>query len=84
MKVKKFQVLSAWLGHVGLRFMQTLNDTEQQKCRASAELLDMFSEKFKLQHETVLSLQYYMFRREQNKNIVEGMGCLRFKANECG
>ena len=36
-----------WLGREGLRFIQTLNDKEQEKHRAGIELFRVLSDKFK-------------------------------------
>ena len=36
-----------WLGSDGLRLMQTLNDSEEEKSRTSAGLFEVFDEKFK-------------------------------------
>ena len=53
--------------------MQTINDTEQEKCRISAGLFEMHSEKFKLQHtKTVLLLQYFKLMKKQNGNSKKG------------
>ena len=61
-----------WLGHEGLRFMQTLTDAEQEKCRTNAGLFEVLSKIFKLQHkETILSWQYFKLKREQNENAKE-------------
>ena len=70
------------LGHDGLRFVQTLNDEEQEECTTCAGLFLVLSEKFKLQHnETVLSLQYWTLTREENKNAEEWISHLRLKSN---
>ena len=74
----------SWLGHEGLQFMQIFNDTEQEKCRPSAGLFEVASEKFKPQHnETILSMQYCKLTREQNENAEEWMGRIRLKVIEC-
>ena len=33
-------IIMNWLGHKGLKFVQTLNDTEQEKCRISVWLVE--------------------------------------------
>ena len=44
---------------MGSRYVQTLNDREQEKSKASSGMFEVLDEKFKLQHiETILSLQY--------------------------
>ena len=42
-----------WLGCEGLRFVQTLNDEEQAKCKTSSELLGVLSDKFKPTHNEI-------------------------------
>ena len=50
--------------------MQILNDTEQEKCKTSAGPFEVFSEKFKPQHnKTILSVQHCKLTREQNENV---------------
>ena len=74
-----------WLGWEGLSFVQTLNDEEQVKCRTSMGLLEVFSEKFKPQHnERILSLKYCKWIREENENAMKWMCYLRIKINKCG
>ena len=72
-----------WLGHENLRFVQTLNNKEKEKCKTSSGLFYILSEKFKPQHnEIMLSLQYFKLAREQNENVEEWIGCLWIKLNE--
>ena len=49
-----------WLGCEGLRLMQALNDTEQENCRTSTWLFEVFIENFKLQqsNNTVTVILY--------------------------
>ena len=64
-----------WLSHEGLRFMQMLNDTEQENCRTIAGLFEVLSQMFWLQHkETISSLKYCKLTREQKENAEELMG----------
>ena len=48
--MKKVTIVMNWLGYERLRFAQTLNHTEQQRCRISAGLFEVLCEKFKPQH----------------------------------
>ena len=53
-------------------FMQILNDIEHEKCRTSAGLFEVLSEKFKAQYnETLMSLQPCRLTGEQNENAEE-------------
>ena len=66
---EKMPIILDWLGHEGLRFVQTLTDNEQEKFKVSSDLFTL-SEKFKPQHnETILSLQYCKLIKEE-KTIV--------------
>ena len=57
--------------------MQTLNDTEQEKCRTHAGLFEVLSDIFKPQHiKAILSMQYCKLGREQNINVGEWIGTL--------
>ena len=62
-------MIMKWLGLEGLRFVQTLNDREQEKCKTSSGLFEVLSEKLRLQHnETILTLQYCnLVRRRKRK-----------------
>ena len=42
-----------WLGHEGLRFIQTLTDNEQVKCKTGWGFFKVLSEKFKPQHNVI-------------------------------
>ena len=73
-----------WLGHLELRFVQTLTDNEQEKCKTSSELFKVLCEKFKPQHnEIILSLLCCKLVREEKETAKEWMGCIRVKTNEC-
>ena len=57
-----------WLGCKGLRFVQTLNDREQEKCKTSSDLFEVLSEKFKLQHnEAILAVLNCKLVREEKR-----------------
>ena len=43
----KVPIIMIWLGHKGLRLLQTLNGGEQQKCKTSSGLSEILNEKFK-------------------------------------
>ena len=74
-----------WLGHEGLRPVQTLNDKEKVKCKTSYGLFEVLSDKFEPQHnETILSFQHCKNDERENENVEEWMGCLTINANECG
>ena len=74
-----------WLGHEGLWLMQTFNDTEQEEYRTGARLFEVFSDKFKLQHnETILLLKCCKLVKEENENAEEWIGHIRHEVNECG
>ena len=45
---EKVLILRNWLGWEGFRLVQTLNDREQEKCKASSGLFKALSEQFKL------------------------------------
>ena len=73
-----------WLGHDGLRFIQTLMDKDQEKCKSSSGLFKVLSVKLKPQHnEMILVLQDCKLVREENETAKEWMGHLRIKTNEC-
>ena len=56
---KEVPIIMNWLAHEGLRFLQILSNTEQEKCISSAGLFQVVSEMLKLQiNETTVSLQY--------------------------
>ena len=73
-------IILKWLGYDGLRFTQTLNDTEQEICRTSTGQFEVPSKKFSLQHnKTVVSLQYCKLTRKQDEAVKEWMGHLDSK-----
>ena len=54
---KKVPIFMNGLSCEGLRFLQVLNNTEQEKFRTSAGLFEVLNEKCRLLHnETILSL----------------------------
>ena len=66
-----------WLGCEGLRFVQTLNDEEEEKCKTSSGLFEVLNGEFRpQQNEMILSLQYCRLSREINRNVKEWMGHL--------
>ena len=66
------QIIINWLNHEELRLIQTFIDSEKEKCKTSAGLFEVLSEKFKPQHnERILSLQYQKPIREEKKNAEE-------------
>ena len=71
------------LGHKGLRLVQTLNDWEQEKCKTGSGLLEGLNEKFKPQHETILSLKQWKLVREEKESAIEWMTHQTIKANKC-
>ena len=71
-----------WLAHKGLRFVQTLNDREQEKYSTSTGPFEVLSENFKPQHnKTTLSLQYCKLIREERESTEEWVGCPKIKGN---
>ena len=73
-----------WLGHECLRFVQTLNDEEQEKSKTSLGLFEVLGNKFKPQHnEMILQLKYCKLVKKQSTNAEEWMGYLRIKENQC-
>ena len=82
---KRVPIILNWLDWEGLRFMETLNNEEWEKCKTNTGLYDVLSEKLKPQHnEMILSLQYCKLTREPNKHAKESMGHIRIDVNECG
>ena len=64
----------SWLGCEGLKFVQTLNSEEEEKCKTSSGLFEVLNDKFKPEHNK----QYYHYNifkltREQNENVGELM-----------
>ena len=80
---EKVPIIRNWLGHKGLRFVETLNGKKQEKCQTCFGLLKVLSAKFKMQHdETIVSLQYCKLVREE-ESAEELMDHLIIKANKC-
>ena len=50
----KVSIVMNWLGHEGLRFIQTLTDNEQEICKMRKDLFEMLCEKFKPQHNEMI------------------------------
>ena len=46
----KMHIILNWLGREGSQIIQTLNGTENGKCKTSTGLFEVFREKFKPQH----------------------------------
>ena len=61
------------LGCEGLRLIQTLNDSEKEKCKTSTGLFEVLSEKFKPQHnETILYLYTVNLKGKKRKILKNG------------
>ena len=53
---EKVSIIINWPGCEGLKFIQTLNNTQQENYRTNACLFDVFSEKLKSQHNKTILL----------------------------
>ena len=47
---ERVPVIPSWQGWEGIKFIQNLHDEEQEKCKTSAGLTEVLSNKFKPQH----------------------------------
>ena len=79
---EKVPIILTWLGWEKPRFVQTLNDEDQAKCKTSMGFFKMLCDKFKPQYnETILSLEHYTIAMEKNENAKERMGLPQKMAN---
>ena len=56
---KNVPILIKCLGHEGLRFVQTLNDEEKQKCKTSLGLFKVIRANFKPKDNNIILLLSY-------------------------
>ena len=77
---KRAPIILHWLGQEEIRFVQNLNDQEQEKCKTSKGLFKVTRSRVKPQHtEMILSLQHYKLIGRQNENDEIWKGHLRIK-----
>ena len=75
--MQKVPIIMNWLGLERLGGVQTLNDTEQEKCKSRIGLFKVQKEKLKPQHsETVFLLQFWKLIRDDKENA-EWWGALK-------
>ena len=71
---ERVSVITNWLGCEGIHFVQMLTNEEQETCKCSAGLFNIYNVKFIPQHnETILSIQYCKLSRVENETAEEWM-----------
>ena len=77
-QVGQLAIMKNWLGRKGLQFIESLMQTERERCNTTEGLFTTFSNKFKPQfNETIKSLQFHKLSRqakEMQKNGWAGLG----------
>ena len=82
--IENIAIIKNWIGRKGLQLLETLAQSEKEKCETTKGLFSTLNSKFKpWYNETFKSLQFHKLVRQSHKNAGEWMGRFRIATADC-